>query len=65
MSLSCINKYLAIDSGGNGVNGFRAVIIMTECFPEWSSWRRNERVKCKAVQQTGYCTISNYTFTFF
>ena len=64
-SLSCINEYLAIDSGGNVIKWSSPVVAAwLECFLEKSSWCRNEQVcqgvKCKAlsaVQQTGYCAI--------
>ena len=53
-SLSCINKYLAIDSGGN-VSECSSLVIAAwlECFPVKPSWCKNElvchRVKCKVL----------------
>ena len=60
-SLSCINEYLAIDSGGNVSDlVFARNYAWLEWFPENPSWCRNEHVcqevKCKAlcaVQRTG------------
>ena len=54
-SLNCLNEYLAIDSGGNvGVYSSCSDYSMAECFPENSSWCRNEQVyqqaKCKVLQ---------------
>ena len=44
-SLSCINEYLAIDRGGN-VDEYSSCEIAAwiECFPEKSSWCRDEQV---------------------
>ena len=47
-------EYLAIDSGGNlSEYSSRAIAAWLECFPEKSSWCRNEQVcqgvKCKAL----------------
>ena len=50
-SLSCINEYLTIDSGGN-VNDWspRVIAAWLECFPDKSSWCRNEHgVQCKGL----------------
>ena len=54
-SLICINEYLAIDSGGNvNEQSSRVIAAWLECFPEKSSWCRNEQVchgsKCKAFK---------------
>ena len=38
ISLSCINEYLAIDSGGNV-----SEIVSRNCFQEKPSWCRNEQ----------------------
>ena len=49
-SLSCINKYLAIDSGGyvNEESLHHSNYNMAECFPEKLSWQQVcQRVKCK------------------
>ena len=53
-SLSCINEYLAIDSGGNvSVYSLRVIAAWLEFFPEKLSWFRNEPdcqgVKCNAL----------------
>ena len=52
-SLSCINVYLAEDSDGNVSAVALSNCSVAECFPEKSSWRRNEQVcqglKCKAI----------------
>ena len=41
-SLSCINGYLDIDSGGNGSEYYwRSNCSMAELFPEKASWCRN------------------------
>ena len=43
--LSCINEYLAIDSGGHvHVNSRCAIAARLECFQEKPSWCRNEQV---------------------
>ena len=44
-SLSCVNECLAVDSGGN-VSELSSGVIAAwpECFPEKSSWCRNEQV---------------------
>ena len=77
--LSCINEYLAIDSGGNFTWLFLARnCCLTRILPprEKLSWCRNEQVcqggggkKCKAlwaVQRTGYCAIyKNYLYLFY
>ena len=42
--LSCINEYLAIDSGGNVIEySSRVIAAWLECFQEKSSWCRNEQ----------------------
>ena len=48
-SLSCINEYLAIDSGGN-VSDLAVIAAWLECFPEKPSWCRNEQV-CQGRQK--------------
>ena len=44
-SPSCINEYMAIDSGGTVSEwSLRVIAAWLECFPEKPSWCRNEQV---------------------
>ena len=59
-SFSCINDYLAEDSGGN----MCSICSVAECFLEKPSWCWNEQVclvmkfqALWAVRRTGYCAI--------
>ena len=52
-SISCINEYLAIDGGGNmSENSSCLIAAWLECFPEKSSWCRNEQVCQGGEMQT-------------